>query len=45
MGLPALDNLVRIGQLKEEARNIAEYEGLLDVEESTVTEICNLLLI
>jgi len=45
MGLPALDYLVRIGQLKEEARNIAEYEGLLDVEESTVTEICNLLLI
>ncbi len=52
MSLSALDNLVRIGQLKAEPRNmleatrmlemarthqkrnLAEYEGYLDVEES-----------
>jgi hypothetical protein len=38
MSLPELDNLVRIGQL-----NLAEYEGYLEVEESTVAEMCELV--
>lgn len=67
MTLPALDNLVRIGQLKAEPcnmaevrrmlamaqtrqwrvldaahqkRNLAEYEGYLEVEESSIAELC-----
>jgi len=66
MSLPALDNLVRIGQLKSEPRNelevkrmlamarsrldtahqkrnLAEYEGYLEVEESTIKELCTLV--
>ena len=59
MSLPALDNLVRIGQLKAEPRNVlevnrmldaahqkrnlAEYEGYLEVEESTIAELCALV--
>lgn len=59
---PALENLVRIGQLKVEPRkdaewsaaswrvpgaahqkrNLAEYEGYLDVEESVVVEMSEL---
>lgn len=36
MSLPALDNLVRIGQLKPD-------EGYLEVEESTIKELCTLV--
>lgn len=80
MSLPALDNLVRIGQLKtalrwhgyrsenrftvfqclahtlgwpaskwrvldaaHQKRNLAEYEGYLEVEDATVAEICNVV--
>ena len=44
MSLPALDNLVRIGQHSEhQKRNLAEYEGYLEIEESTVAELCNVV--
>lgn len=53
MALSPLDNLVRIGQLKAEPRNVqeaahqkrnlAEYEGYLEVQESTVAELCTLV--
>ena len=49
MSLPALDNLVHIGQLKAETpnkeeakRNLAEYEGFLEIEASTIAEMCDL---
>ena len=41
MSLPALDNLVRIGQLKAEPRN--EAEGFLEIEESGIEELCILI--
>lgn len=34
MGLPALDNLVRIGQLKPEPRNALEVKRVLDMARS-----------
>ena len=45
MSMPALDNLVRTGQLDaaHQKRNLAEYEGYLEVEESTITELCALV--
>lgn len=38
MSLPALDNLVRIGQLKAEPRNEAEIERMLAMARSRLTD-------
>ena len=51
MSLAALDNLVRIGQLKAEPRNALEVRRLLtlartrlaDAQESMVKELCDLV--
>ena len=38
MSLPALDNLVRIGQLKSEPRNDLEIERMLDMARSRLAD-------
>ena len=38
MGLPALDNLVRIGQLKPEPRNALEVKRMLDMARSRLAD-------
>ncbi|MDT3736494.1 MAG: hypothetical protein ROZ00_09730 [Denitratisoma sp.] len=38
MNLPALDNLVRIGQLKAEPRNVAEVERMLAMARSRLVD-------
>ena len=41
LGWPA--NRWRVFDAAHQKRNLAEYEGYLDIEESTVTEICELV--
>ncbi len=41
MGLPALDNLVRIGQLKPEPRNALEVKRMLDTARSRLAMVCS----
>ena len=41
LGWPA--NRWRVLDAAHQKRNLAEYEGYLDVEESTVTEMCELV--
>jgi hypothetical protein len=38
MGLPALDNLVRIGKLKPEPRNALEVKRMLDMARSRLAD-------
>ncbi|MHB8948774.1 MAG: hypothetical protein ACYC4S_06905 [Rhodoferax sp.] len=38
MSLPALDNLVRIGQLKPEPRNVLETKRMLDMARSRLAD-------
>lgn len=42
LGWPA--NRWRVLDIAHQKRNLAEYEGYLDVEESTVTEMCALVV-
>ncbi len=38
MSLPALDNLVRIGQLKAEPRNVAEVQRMLAMARTSLAD-------
>jgi hypothetical protein len=38
MSLPALDNLVRIGQLKPEPRNVSEFERMLAMARTSLAD-------